>query len=53
MNTQRLQSQTGYSLIDMMVAISVMSILAAAAALALVIWWIARRGRESEVTEAA
>jgi hypothetical protein len=29
------------------------SILAAAAALALVIWWIARRGRENEVTEAA
>lgn len=29
------------------------SILAAVAALALVIWWIARRGRESEVTEAA
>jgi hypothetical protein len=29
------------------------SILAAAAALALVIWWIARRGRDSEVTEAA
>ena len=29
------------------------SILAAAAALALVIWWIARRGRESDVTEAA
>lgn len=31
MNTQRLQSHAGYSLIDMMVAISVMSILAAAA----------------------
>lgn len=29
------------------------SILAAAAALALVIWWIARRGRDSEITEAA
>jgi hypothetical protein len=29
------------------------SILAAAVALALVIWWIARRGREGEVTEAA
>jgi hypothetical protein len=29
------------------------SILAAAAALGLVIWWIARRGRDGEVTEAA
>lgn len=29
------------------------SILAAAAALALIIWWIARRGRDSEFTEAA
>jgi hypothetical protein len=29
------------------------SIVAAAATLALLIWWIARRGRESEVTEAA
>jgi len=29
------------------------SIVAAAATLALIIWWIARRGRESEVTEAA
>jgi hypothetical protein len=29
------------------------SILAAAASLALIIWWLARRGRESEVTEAA
>jgi hypothetical protein len=29
------------------------SIVAAAAALALVVWWIARRGRESEITEAA
>jgi hypothetical protein len=29
------------------------SILAAAAALALIIWWIARRGRDSEITEAA
>jgi len=29
------------------------SILAAAAALALIIWWIARRGRDSEITETA
>jgi hypothetical protein len=29
------------------------SILAAAAALALIIWWIARRGRQGEITEAA
>jgi hypothetical protein len=29
------------------------SILAAAATLALIIWWIARRGRDSEITEAA
>ena len=29
------------------------SIIAAAVALALVIWWIARRGRDSEVSEAA
>ena len=29
------------------------SVLAAASALALIIWWIARRGRDSEITEAA
>ena len=29
------------------------SIVAAAVALALIIWWIARRGREREITEAA